>query len=305
MLYAIIDIGSSTVRMAIYNINYGKIEMLMKKKHTLGLAAYVENGILKQQGIDKTCTILNEFRDFLHDFKIENVSAFTTAAIRNAKNSNAVIEELQRRTHIPIRIITGEEEAKFDFIGVMREIDSKTGIIIDVGGGSTEIIHYENSTIIKKTSIPLGALLLHTKYVEDFLPSNDEITDMKKEINSFLDSAKDFTNIKAANICGIGGTAKSLRLLYNKLFTCPADNMHMQVKEFSELIQRYVRDNQPTEKDIIMLLKTAPDRLQTIIPGIVLINTICQHFSAECLTYSDTGMREGFIYDQIIDNGKK
>ncbi|WP_196604409.1 Ppx/GppA phosphatase family protein [Pectinatus haikarae] len=304
MLYAIIDIGSSTVRMAVYNINYGKIEMLMKKKHTLGLAAYVKDGKLQQSGIDKLCNILNEFRDFLNDFRIENVSAFTTAAVRNAKNSSAVIDELQSRTHIPVRIITGDEEAEFDFIGVMREISAKTGIIIDAGGASTEVIYYKNSAIEKKTSIPLGALLLHTKYVEDFLPSSDEISDMQKETIAALLTLKDFTGIKITDICGIGGTAKSMRLLYNNIFTLPDANACMEVKNFDEIINRYTRDQQMTQEHIVTLLKTAPDRLQTIIPGIVLINTVCHHFGADHFIYSDTGMREGFIYDQIINKNK-
>lgn len=300
MLYAIIDIGSSTIRMAIYNMEYGKIEMLMKKKHTVGLAAYVKDNIMQQKGIDSACDILNEFRDFLADFHISNVSAFTTAAIRNVKNSQEVIDELHKRTTIPIRIITGDEEAAFDFIGVMQNIAVKSGLIIDVGGGSTEIIHYENAAIIKKVSIPSGALSLHTKYAEDFLPSNAEINDMAEDIKNSLTKISDFSAVKAPYICGIGGTIKSLRLLYNHIFGCSEDNMSMDTSAFTSIIEKYTRDTNLSEENIITLLKTAPDRLQTIIPGIVIVNTICSYFKAEKLVYSDTGMREGFIYDQII-----
>lgn len=300
MLYAIIDIGSATVRMAIYNIAYGRLEMLMKKKHTLGLASYVKNDVLQQKGIDKVCEILNEFRDLLTSLKIENVSAFTTAAIRNAKNSKEVIDKLYQRTHIPVKIISGEEEARLDFIGVMRQIDSKQGLIVDVGGGSTEIISYNNSAITEKISLPVGALLLHTKYVEDFLPSSDEINDMRSEINDLL-AKSNLKNLPPEDVCCIGGTAKSLRLLYNELFGCEKDNMQLQADKLTIIIERYTRDKKLAQEDLIMLLRTAPDRLKTLLPGIVIIDTICRHFHAEKLTYSDTGMREGFIYDQIID----
>lgn len=87
MLYGIIDIGSNTIRMAIYLIEGSHIEMLMKKKHTVGLAAYLKGGVMQQQGIDKAVEILNEFQDFLRSFQITQVITFTTAALRNAKNS--------------------------------------------------------------------------------------------------------------------------------------------------------------------------------------------------------------------------
>ncbi|WP_196593320.1 Ppx/GppA phosphatase family protein [Pectinatus sottacetonis] len=301
MLYALIDIGSSTIRMAIYNINYGRIEMLMKKKHTVGLAAYVKDGVMQQKGIDKTCEILNEFNDFLAGFHIVNVAAFTTAAIRNVKNSQDVIEQLKKRTKIAIRIITGEEEAEFDFAGVIRSVDMPAGIMIDVGGGSTEIIHYENEKIIKKSSIPVGALSLYTKYVEDFLPSYVEIEDMQKEVEQLLAANSNFGNFSKPYMCGIGGTIKSTRLLYNELFNCAADNMKMDTSRFINIIKKYTCADNLDEAAAIILLRTAPDRLKTIIPGLVIVDKVCQFFKAAKLKYIDTGMREGFIYKQIID----
>ena len=65
MLPAIIDIGSNTIRMAIYEIENGHIEMLMKKKHTVGLSSYLKDGVMQQEGIDRTVGILKEFRSFL------------------------------------------------------------------------------------------------------------------------------------------------------------------------------------------------------------------------------------------------
>ena len=93
MLHGIIDIGSNTIRMAIYLIEGSHIEMLMKKKHTVGLAAYLKDGVMQQRGIDKTVEILNEFQAFLLSFQITEIAAFTTAALRNAKNSKADHQE--------------------------------------------------------------------------------------------------------------------------------------------------------------------------------------------------------------------
>ena len=83
MIYTIIDIGSNTIRMAVYNVQNGQMEMLIKKKYTIGLGAYIENKRMSSIGIDKACNVLNKFKIFLNNFKIDNVSAFATAALRN------------------------------------------------------------------------------------------------------------------------------------------------------------------------------------------------------------------------------
>ena len=98
MIHGIIDIGSNTIRMAIYDIKGQQIDFLMKKKHMVGLAAYLENNVMSQAGIDKVCEVLFEFKAFLEIFHISNVDAFTTAALRNCKNSQEAVAEIIRRT---------------------------------------------------------------------------------------------------------------------------------------------------------------------------------------------------------------
>ena len=100
MIHGIIDIGSNTIRMAIYDIAGEKIDFLMKKKHLVGLAAYLENNVMTKAGIDKVCEVLFEFRSFLEIFHISQVTAFTTAALRNCRNSREAVEEIIRRTGI-------------------------------------------------------------------------------------------------------------------------------------------------------------------------------------------------------------
>ena len=82
MLYAMIDVGSNTIRMAIYEIDGDRVEMLMKRKHTVGLASYVKDGYMMHQGIDKVVEIIQEYKNFLDEIGITRVTAFTTAALQ-------------------------------------------------------------------------------------------------------------------------------------------------------------------------------------------------------------------------------
>ena len=101
MIQAIIDVGSNTVRMAIYNIENADgrqaMELLMKKKHLVRLAGFVENGIMKQAGIDEVCKVLEGYSKFLNKLGIDRVEAFTTAALRNCQNSDEAVLFTSRR----------------------------------------------------------------------------------------------------------------------------------------------------------------------------------------------------------------
>ena len=300
LIHAIIDIGSNTVRMAIYQIDSGRIEMLMKKKHMVGLAAYLKNGEMQQQGIDKLCEVLNEFKEFLSSFRITDITAFTTAALRNAKNSQQAVSQIVQRTGINVRVISGDEEAVFDFIGATHNLQDDSGLLIDIGGASTEVVFYQDHEIVEKTSLLMGSLSFHTKYVEDILPSTAEIADMRAEAQQIIEESEEFAHVSEAHICGVGGTFKGALALYNEMFQQDHHNNVMEADKLEAIIQRFSRDNGIRQQDTIVLLKTVPERLNTIIPGLVIADVLARRFASKTIAYSNSGVREGYIYDQIL-----
>lgn len=302
MLYAVIDIGSTTMRMAIYQISPDKLELVHKHKYTVGLAAYVQDGFMTLAGIDKACEILSKFQAFLTSFNIKNVSAFTTAALRNAKNSEAAVNEIKKRTGIDLHIISGDEEATYDFIAATHDLDYDEGFIVDIGGASTELIRFASGKILHKISLPIGSLSLHTKYCTDFLPSETEIVKMATEARNIINTANEFKNISHAEICGIGGTCKGARLLYNEMYHQPDTNDAVPADKIPEIISHFTRGHEFSDEDITILLKSVPDRLHTIIPGLVIANELAKIVNAHSITYKDAGMREGFLYTHVIKN---
>lgn len=300
MLYAVIDIGSTTIRMAIYQIQGSKLDLVHKRKYTVGLAAYLKDGVMQQEGIDKACEILNNFKAFLTSFNIQNVSAFTTAALRNAKNSKEAVSEIIARTGIDLRVVSGDQEATYDFIAATHDLRYHDGFIIDIGGASTELIRFVDDKIEQKISLPIGSLDLHTKYATDFLPSQVEIEQMVAEIQKVLNSVEQFKHVSHAEICGIGGTCKGARALYNEMYNQPNKNDTIPVAKIPEMIAHFTRGREFTDKDITILLKTVPDRLHTIIPGMVIAYEIAKMTKAVAITYKDAGMREGFLYTHVV-----
>lgn len=306
MLYGVIDIGSSTVRMAVYDISpAGGAEMLLKKKHVVGLAGYVEGGRMTQAGIDKAVEILQEFRAFLACFHIDHVYAFTTAALRNASNSREAVAEIERRTGLAIRVITGDEEATFDFIGATHGLAGESGLLVDIGGGSTELVSFAAGRIERKVSLPLGATALAARFSAEVLPSRAECAAMRAEAQEVLAGASSFARIQAPVLCGIGGTFKSGLALYRAVYGKSAgDDLTMEAARLTELIERFVRDRALPQEDVVLLMRAVPDRLPTILPGLVVADVIAKRFGAQRITYSDSGVREGFIYSEIIGAAK-
>lgn len=301
MLHGIIDIGSNTIRMAIYNIIGTSIEQLYKTKNTVGLAGYVEDGVMSQAGIDVAVGVLRGYVDFLNSFRIERVAAFTTAALRNATNSRAAVAAIEERTGLSIRVITGDEEATFDFVGATHSIPADDGLILDIGGGSTEIVAYESREIREKISLPIGSLALRKKYVHGILPAPEEILGMWGEVKATLAALPDFarfSEVRAADVVGIGGTFKGGIALYNALFNQPKSNSRLETRRIKTIVSTFA-GGELTEELAIMLMRTVPDRIYTVIPGLVIADCLAGRFGTQVITYSDSGVREGYIYSEI------
>ncbi|MBR1578996.1 MAG: exopolyphosphatase [Selenomonadaceae bacterium] len=302
MLYGMIDVGSNTIRMAIYVIDGDRIEMIMKKKHTVGLASHVREGIMMRSGIEKVVEIISEYRDFLGDLGITRITAFTTAALRNANNSQQAVDEIERRTGVQINVMTGDEEATFDFIGATHNLIDEDGLLIDIGGGSTEIVYFKARQIKIKVSLPIGSLAFHTRYTGvHILPSSSECEEMRAEADATVSAIKEFQAVSHAQICGIGGTFKGAMALYNAMYGMPKHNVRMDVRRIGDILRRFQRENELIEPDKILLMRTVPERMHTFMPGLIIADVLAKRFGSMNIIFSDSGVREGYIYDRIID----
>ena len=303
MLYAMIDVGSNTIRMAIYEIEGDRVEMQMKRKHAVGLASYVRDHMLQRAGIDKVVEIIQEYRNFLDDLGIHSVTAFTTAAMRNAINGQDAVREISHRTRTNLTIMSGDDEATFDFIGATHDLIEDTGLLIDIGGGSTEIVYFAGREIQVKVSLPIGSLNFHTRYTgSHILPSAEEIAEMYAEAEATVAAIQEFQAVSHAQICGIGGTFKGAMALYNAMYGMPRKNMRMELTRLRDILQRFLRDRELIVPDKILLMRTVPERMHTFMPGLVIADVLAKRFGSQNIIYSDSGVREGYIYAKIVNN---
>lgn len=294
MKYAVIDIGSNTIRMSLFNEEAGSIKELLNKKSTAGLASYVKSGYMTQKGIDKLIRILNNFLRIAYEFDFEKILMFATASLRNIENKDEVLSTVEREVGHKIDLIDGEREALYGYVGLSEEYDVVCGTMIDIGGGSTEITIIKDGAIAKEVSLPEGSLSLFTKYSSNLFPKKSEIKDMKNQIRQLLKPFK--LKMRNVNVLyGAGGTARAAGNIAMELNQLPSNRdipAEFIYKMFDKLISK--------DKEVIsQVLKVAPDRIHTIIPGLVILVEILRKTGAEKLLISKNGIREGYLISYL------
>lgn len=295
MIYGIVDVGSNTIRLSIYKYEDNKVVLLLNKKTMAGLAGYVKDGELSKAGIKRACEVLKVYKEIVENFQIKNVFVFATASLRNISNTDEAVLRIKEETGFNTEIILGENEAIYDFIGASQVVDISDGILIDIGGGSTELVMYKNKEIIKAYSIPLGSLSMYSKYVSNLIPTEDERLAIKGEVLSQL---KKLGGIKENSVaCGVGGTIRATGELCENIFKKKTTKTLIK----SENIKKIIRKCDESDKGLLKkILKVVPDRVHTIIPGMIILDTIVRFYEIEEIHVSPYGVREGYLFSKVL-----
>lgn len=293
---AIIDIGSNTIRMNIYEVDDGAINKLLSKKKMLGMSNYVEDDKLTDKGIKKCIKVLADYKDTLEKMHIEEIYPFGTAGIRNIKNSDEVIQRIADSTSIKIDLISGESEADCVYRGVSSIYDATNCGIVDIGGGSTEIIIVEDGNVKNEISMPIGSLNLHHSYINTTIfPQKDEVKEIKRHIRSVINDYKIFKLPKGMKFYGVGGSIRAAGEIAEEYFGLD-DDEHFSKEHVKGIIDKIM------EKDteiLRVMLKECPDRIHTQTPGMLILNELMKELKIDSISVSAAGVREGYIIDKL------
>lgn len=307
-MHAIVDVGSNTVRMNVYDVNDGRLRVLFSKKETVGLASYVRGQYMSAAGVEQVIRVLTEFREVLENLNIHEMHVFATAALRNVKNSREAVEEINRRTGIKVQVISGREEAELDFMGAAIESNIKKGLLVDIGGGSTELVAYKGGSIVSAVSLPKGSLNSYNKYVKGILPTKEERKAIKKDFVARLDGLRSFeAGNKYKLICGVGGTVRAASKLDKLFFGESLAEDILPVSHIGYIIKAMEqRDNRDKFlKNISLLLDVVPERIRTIMPGMIILYAVAKRFKCDAIMVTRTGVREGFMYNYVLSEDKQ
>ncbi|MDK2807935.1 MAG: exopolyphosphatase / guanosine-5-triphosphate,3-diphosphate pyrophosphatase [Clostridiales bacterium] len=297
--YGVIDIGSNTIRLVLYKWENQELTALLNNKNVAGLAGYIKkDNHLSHAGVEKAVCALSEFKEIIEKMGIEEVHVFATASLRNITNTEEVVNRIYEKTGFRVHVITGEEEATLDYMGALHKTSVNDGLLIDIGGGSTEFVHFRERKLLTAKSIRIGSLNLFSKYVEEIIPGKKETKKMTSKVIEELEAC-DFLkqNELPDTLCGVGGTARAtLKMIQAKYpedieadGSYSADTLHKLFSLFEEDRSSFIK----------LALRNVPDRSHTILPGLIILKNIVEYCGVKKIVTSPYGVREGYLYSVL------
>lgn len=297
MKYALIDMGSNSIRLTVYEIDKTGFKPLFKEKIMAGLAGYVEHGRLNGDGIECAGKSLKEFKNTLKLLDIDRLSVFATASLRNISNTAQAVEQIERSTGIKVEILSGEEEAECGFYGAACDVDMNDGLFTDIGGASTELVYFSGRKLKEAGSVPVGSLRLYRDCVKNIIPGKGSRLRIEETIAEAFDSNAVRQIPKMDHIMCVGGTSRACLRLCRRLFGLSDDSRTFTTEQLNGLYDR-LSENDRYTADII--LRCEPERIHTLIPGMMILRYITDNFGIKDITVSSCGVREGYLCRRVL-----
>lgn len=241
MKQAIIDIGSNSIRLTLYETEGQSFRILFKEKIMAGLARYVENGKLSTEGIECACAGLLTFREILQILQIDAVNVFATASLRNISNTQQALSVIRAATGYTVDVISGEDEALFGYTGAMQELHMTSGAFIDIGGASTEIVTFDDGIPIDLASFPIGSLSLYRRCVKRIVPGEGSLRRLRQVIGKTFDVTGAAPEAREI-ITGVGGTARAVLKLASHYYKSSEDCSSITVKSSTDCVRSFAAE---------------------------------------------------------------
>jgi exopolyphosphatase/guanosine-5'-triphosphate,3'-diphosphate pyrophosphatase len=299
--YAAVDIGSNSTRMLAAEVQPGSPPaVLAAEREVTRLGASVfHDGKLSPQAIDDTVRVLTRMAETYRKLDVVGVRAVATSAVRDASNQAEFISRATTALGTPVEIITGREEARLIHQGVMSRWPQpgRRVLIIDIGGGSAEIISSDDQTLIDAVSKPLGAVRLQEMFLHGEPPAGREMLQMAEFVDEKLEAAITRMGLRWDRVIATSATAAAVVCAVNRVARSKrdeADRLRASTAQIRKLYRKL------STLDLAGRRKVAgigPRRAEIIVAGTGTLLRILERFHASAVYYSAAGVRDGIIAD--------
>ncbi|MCB0281213.1 MAG: Ppx/GppA family phosphatase [Calditrichaeota bacterium] len=295
MRKAVIDVGTNSVLLLCAETDKNKpINILKQEFRISGLGTGMqETGILTDHAMEKTLQLIKKMIESCKQTGIDNIRIIGTEALRIAQNRGEFCEMVFTESGCSIDIISGDDEAKYTYLGSIDGISADKFIVADVGGGSTEIILGDKNNIRKSFSVKIGAVFLAEKFT--LSEKLDSIT-----TKSILDYIKNrlseiYFEENNAALIGVGGTISTLAMLQQNLREYDPNSIHGYLLNADQIWHLYNKINRLSYEERVNRLLIEKGREQYILYGILIFIALMEIFNQQQIVASDRGVRFGVI----------
>jgi len=298
---AVIDIGSNSARIAVLRLDAaGQLDIIADARTSLQLARHIDaRGRLEASAVTAATASVRDFRAVAAAAGAERTVAVATAAIRTATNRDSVLARLEADTGLAIRVIDGEEEARYAFLGAVHGLPIDTGYLIDVGGGSFELAYFERRRALRWWTFELGALVATDRFLRSDPPRPSEVADLRDHVARTLRDAGVPALPDDGGMVGTGGTVRNLAKIHMRSVGHPiarVDGYVLQRREVRDMTARLTNRSLSSLRTVAGL---SADRADSIMGGALVVAATMDALGARTLMVSGHGLREGIALAEL------
>ncbi len=290
---AVVDIGSNSVRLVVYDGLRRSPSPIFNEKILCGLGKGVAiTGRLNEAAIARALQELRRFRTLVKQIGVKEVYAVATAAAREAKNGEEFIDLAEKALGAGIKVLTGKEEARFAALGVIAGTPEANGIAGDLGGGSLELVDLHDGKLHDGITLPIGPLRLIDL-------SGGSIERAKDIVDDYLGKADILKQLNGRTFYAVGGTWRNLARIHMAQAKYPLHVLHhymmtgQQASGISDLVSGLTSSSLKDVKDI------SKSRVETMPFGALVLNRLLKFGQAKDVMVSVYGVREGLLYSKL------
>ncbi|HEX3872522.1 MAG TPA: Ppx/GppA phosphatase family protein [Solirubrobacteraceae bacterium] len=286
MRVAVLDIGSNSTRLLIADVDpAGRVEPIDRRSGVTRLAEGVDSdGLLKPAAIDRVCAVLDDYADLIRSRRCEAARAVMTSAVRDAANGADFVRLVADRYAVDARAITGDDEARLTFLGAMAGRDpnpdpSKSTLVVDVGGGSTELVVGSAEKISFHVSLQAGVVRQTERHLPVDPPAPSQLDALRRDVRGLIERhVPPADRRRPTQAIAVAGTAISCAAIDQGLRDYDYDRVHGYRLDLTtcRLLLARVAGIPLAARSTIRGLH--PDRAPTIIAGIAILIEVLESF---------------------------
>ena len=304
--FASIDIGTNTIRLLIADLEKnGEVKRVLHRMEITRLGEnLVKGGEILPDPIERSIEVLKGYSNLIKKYNTKEVFAVATSVFREANNRDEFLKRAYKSTGLEIRVISGMEEARICFLGIVSALNglSDMTLVIDIGGGSTELLIAKGTNPIMAHSLDLGAVYLTERFIQSDPPIRSDLEDMRcfidKSLSSFTGYVPETWIVSSSfHLVGTAGTVTTLAALDQEMRTYDPDRINGYLLKRESISRIYNKLIRIPLKERGILNGLERGRADIIIAGTAIVLGVMDALRFDELKVSDAGLLEGIIVD--------
>ncbi len=295
---AIIDVGSNSVRLLVArSLTPSAFEVVDEERFEARLGEGQESGLLTPEGIERGLRALRVMSQVARSHQPSMITVVGTEALRRAANSQEFIDEALRQTGLHVRVLSGYEEAFCGFLGVVNSTTFRDGYLLDIGGGSLELMRVIGRGLAQVQSAPLGAIYARERYLKSDPATPREVRLLRKAVRQHLSVSEPHEVL-----FGTGGAVRNLARIVRLQQSYPLRRLHgfhITRRQFSRLTNQLARVSSDDRRRIPGVGGNRSDILHA---AAIVIDEAMELTGASGLTVVGQGLREGLVWQELRDD---